>query len=138
MRLDSRWVEVCTVEYQAANAMRIFCRKGQCDVPSIGKTQQVYLGQILFIQEVQQVLGKLSDGKGRCPTWRFSMSPRIQGNYPAEPGKIRDLLGEIIAVSPISMEQHQGKPIAIGLIVERNIHVLPPSLYSHFIKNRTV
>ena len=57
------------------------------------------------------------------------MSPRVHRDHPIAPGKISDLVLEIIAVLSVPMKQDQRKAAALFPVMKLNVcHNLSPSI----------
>ncbi len=114
-----------------------FAAKVNAMFPPSEKTQQATWGKFCSSRKCNRSSANCRMEKGRCSLAEIFHVPAYPRQLPGGTGKIKGLVGRSNCCPPISMESNQGKPIAIGLIVERNIHVLPPSLYSPYFLKKT-
>ena len=90
-----------------------------------------------FFQENGKILRKLPDRKRLCPSFRFSVSSGIHRQYSAATGKKADLMLEIPAVLPVSMQKNQRLPASLLDIMQMNIMHIDRSFSEPLLKQHS-
>ena len=113
MELHTRGGQVGSVEDQPVHPFRMGQGEGQGDVSPVAEPQYIGALNLLLVQEVQQVLGKLGHGEGGLAPGGLSMAPGVDGIDRVVEGKGPHLVDKIGTVLPVAVEEEQGRPAAL-------------------------
>ena len=106
--LHAARVEIGTVQYQLIDALGITQSEDHGDVAAIGEAEDVGFRDMVEVHELEQVVGKLTDGEGGAATRRLTVTTRVDGIDVILLGKLVDLPHEIGAVFAVAMQEDDG------------------------------